>query len=85
MFRSTKFPIENRPGLEDGTIQKVIAELGRLRAPELEPSTHSTADDAHRRLQLAQWFSDWHLLAFLGTTGLVSEVGETFMHRRYLS
>ena len=74
MFHSTEFSIENRPGLEDQSIEKVLHALHRLGAPDILPSTHSTGGDSHKRIELAKWLSDWHLIAFLGTTGLIPEV-----------
>jgi len=32
-------------------------------------------DDGPQRLALATWLSDWHLMWFLSTTGLISDVG----------
>jgi nuclear protein localization protein 4 homolog len=46
-------------------------ELARLGAPDIEESR--TGGDRSKRLALAQYLSDWHLIAFLGTTQLVSE------------
>jgi hypothetical protein len=53
--------------------------LNELGAPDVQPSRRDTGDgaDAHRRLELAKWLSDWHLLSFLGTCGLLSEVTNT--------
>jgi hypothetical protein len=49
--------------------------LNELGAPDVQPSRQSSGDgDAHRRLELAKWLSDWHLVAFLGACGLLSEV-----------
>lgn len=50
--------------------------LNELGAPDVQPSPRDAGDggNAHRRLELAKWLSDWHLLSFLGTSGLVSEV-----------
>lgn len=44
-------------------------------ATDISESRHSSGDDTHKRMELAKWLSDWHLVAFLGTTGLFSEVG----------
>jgi len=38
-------------------------------------SSGLAADDGRQRLALATWLSDWHLMLFLSTTGLFSEVG----------
>jgi len=49
--------------------------LNELGAPDVQPSRQDEGDgsNAHRRLELAKWLSDWHLLSFLGTSGLLSE------------
>ena len=50
--------------------------LSELGAPDVQPSRRDPGDasDAHRRLELAKWLSDWHLLSFLSACGLLSEV-----------
>ncbi|KAA1468500.1 polyubiquitin-tagged protein recognition complex Npl4 component [Dentipellis sp. KUC8613] len=70
IFQSTAFPIENRPGLEDQRIESVLATLNSLHAPEVQDSRHDT--NVVRRMNLIKWLSDWHLVAFLGTSGLFS-------------
>lgn len=72
LFQSISFPIESRPGLEDQSIEKVLHKLNDLHAPDVQDSKHDR--DAHRRLELAKYLSDWHLVSFLGTCGLFSEV-----------
>ena len=47
--------------------------LNEFGAPDVQVSRQD--DNAYRRLELAKWLSDWHLIAFLGTSGLLSEVG----------
>ncbi|KAG1801358.1 NPL4 family-domain-containing protein [Suillus plorans] len=74
LFRSNQFAIENRPGLEDQHIEDVLKTLARLGAPQLTDSPPTSTSDASKRLELAKWLSDWHLLAFLETTQLVSKV-----------
>jgi nuclear protein localization family protein 4 len=69
LFRSTKFRIENRPGLEDQSTEGVIKELVKLNAPEITPGS---GGDHSKKRALAEWISDWHLIAFLATTQLVS-------------
>lgn len=46
-----------------------MAELRRLEAPSLFPGSES-----HKKIELARWLSDWHLIAFLQTSQLFSEV-----------
>ncbi|KIJ68641.1 hypothetical protein HYDPIDRAFT_173314 [Hydnomerulius pinastri MD-312] len=67
LFRSTKFAIENRPGLEDQRVESVLSSLNQLGAPSLQDSR-----DQSKRIELAKWLSDWHLIAFLETTQLMS-------------
>ena len=69
LFRSTKFHIENRPGLEDQSIEGVIKELARLNTPEIVPGG---GGDPSKKRALAEWISDWHLIAYLATTQLFS-------------
>jgi nuclear protein localization family protein 4 len=72
MFRSVEFPIENRPGLEDASIEKVMSRLAQLEAPDVHDSRQG-GGNSDRRKALATWISDWHLVNFLGTTGLFSD------------
>ena len=53
-------------------MDNVMRELVRLQAPNIQPGTQSV--DFKRRSELTTWLSDWHLIAFLGTTQLVSQV-----------
>ena len=69
LFRSTKFHIENRPGLEDQSIEGVIKELAKLNTTDITPGN---GGDHSKRRALAEWISDWHLIAFLATTQLLS-------------
>ncbi|KIM67089.1 hypothetical protein SCLCIDRAFT_1210569 [Scleroderma citrinum Foug A] len=68
LFRSTAFAIENRPGLEDQQIESALSALNRLGAPSIEESR-----DLSRRIELAKWLSDWHLITFLDSTQLMSK------------
>ncbi|THV06049.1 polyubiquitin-tagged protein recognition complex, Npl4 component [Dendrothele bispora CBS 962.96] len=72
IFQTVKFPIENRPGLEDQAIDKVLSQLSNLGAPDIVDSKHTKPGEAHKTLELANWLSDWHLISFLGTTQLFS-------------
>jgi nuclear protein localization family protein 4 len=75
MLRSHHFAIENRPEVEQQSIEKVMRSLNELGAPDVQSSQRGAgAGDAHRRIELAKWLSDWHLVVFLGTCGLLSEV-----------
>lgn len=69
MFRSTKFAIENRPGLQDQRTESVLDALNSLGTPSPEDLRSGA-----KRLEVAKWLSDWHLIAFLETTQLLSPV-----------
>ncbi|KAJ8517029.1 hypothetical protein ONZ45_g5716 [Pleurotus djamor] len=69
VFKSTSFSIENRQGIEEQQIEQVMRTLRDLGAPDLQPGSK---DNSYKRVELAKWLSDWHLVAFLGTTQLFS-------------
>ncbi|KAI0768630.1 polyubiquitin-tagged protein recognition complex Npl4 component [Trametes elegans] len=71
LFRSVKYKIENRPGLEDQSAEDVLRQLAQAEAYDVPESTHG--GDLQKRQALARFLSDWHLIAFLGTTGLINE------------
>lgn len=71
MFFSHKFKIENRPGLEDQDVQDVLRILADLKAPITSENARKNEHLVH---ELAKFLSDWHLLAFLETIQLFSEV-----------
>ncbi|KAG8959970.1 nuclear protein localization protein 4 [Tulasnella sp. 419] len=66
---TTQFAIENRPGIEHQDVTNVMATLYQLKAPELMAGQ----DGGQRRKDLVTYLSDWHLLAFLGSVGILSE------------
>lgn len=70
MFQSTEFAIENRPGFEDQRVESILSSLNRLGTPSSPEDTRNRA----KRLEVAKWLSDWHLIAFLETTQLLSPV-----------
>ncbi|KAJ7596715.1 NPL4 family-domain-containing protein [Mycena floridula] len=72
LFRSTQFKIENRPGLEDQTVEQVMSKLAELDAPNIPHSSLAKPGEAQKRFDLVEWLSDWHLAIFLGTTQLFS-------------
>lgn len=74
MFLSNKFPIENRLGLETQDVQKVLKDLANLRAPEVTSDPNFARKEPGSFRQVVEYLSDWHLVSFLSTTGLISEV-----------
>ena len=76
LFRSVEYKIENRPGLENQSPENVLAKLSELQAYDVAPSAQG--GDRSKREALARFISDWHLVAFLGTTGLLSPVSLAF-------
>ncbi|KAJ7655190.1 NPL4 family-domain-containing protein [Mycena polygramma] len=81
LFQSARFAIENRPGLEDQRIERVISSLAGLDAPNIVDSRSAKPGEAHKRRELAAWLSDWHLVAFLDTTQLFSPEDVKLMMR----
>jgi nuclear protein localization family protein 4 len=51
-----------------------MSQLLQLEAPDIHESRTAKPGEAHKRIELAKWLSDWHLIAFLGTTHLISDV-----------
>ncbi|KAJ6575504.1 NPL4 family-domain-containing protein [Mycena sp. CBHHK59/15] len=72
LFQSTRFAIENRPGLEDQRVEGVIGTLASMDAHNIHDSRTAKPGEAHKRRELAAWLSDWHLVAFLDTTQFFS-------------
>ncbi|EST06645.1 Nuclear pore localization protein NPL4 [Kalmanozyma brasiliensis GHG001] len=81
-FLSSKFPVENRPGLHDQDLTVALTSIGKIVGhKELFPvgdgveSTKgkSRADDDQVRDKLVGALSDWHLLAFLDTSGFLDQ------------
>ncbi|KAG8886121.1 nuclear protein localization protein 4 [Tulasnella sp. 332] len=66
-FLSTDFPIENRPGVENQDMPTMITELSKLKAPELRPEHRTDVS------KVTKYLSDWHLVAFLGSTGVLDQ------------
>ena len=74
MFVSNKFAIENRMGMEEQKIEKVLATLAKYDAPEVTQSPEAIRKSDSKVQEIARYLSDWHLLVFLSTTQLLSEV-----------
>ncbi|KAG6889380.1 hypothetical protein C0995_001445 [Termitomyces sp. Mi166 len=72
VFKSTQFKIENRPGLEDQSVENVMSTLSSLDAPNIPESRFAKPGEFHKRKELATYLSDWHLVAFLGSSQLLS-------------
>lgn len=87
VFKSWSFPIENRPGLHDQTLETFLSSLNkivghRLLFPLGKNSNGKGKDKAEGdlmevRQKLVDLLSDWHLLCFLETSGFVDQVSIT--------
>jgi nuclear protein localization family protein 4 len=51
-----------------------MSTLASLDAPNIQDSRSAKPGEAHKRIELAKWLSNWHLIVFLGTTQLFSPV-----------
>ena len=74
MFKSASFAIENRPGIENQSVEKVLKELAKLDAPDLTENVAGSSSSVEIYQPVIDYLSDWHLLAFLPSTNLLSEV-----------
>lgn len=81
LFLSQSFPVENRPGLSDQSMELVVRELLRiLRGADLEIGDVGTWPSRIRE-DVQRWLSDWHLVAFLAMHGPFSpKEAETLAH-----
>ncbi|EIW72439.1 hypothetical protein TREMEDRAFT_58601 [Tremella mesenterica DSM 1558] len=70
LFLSNSFPIENRPGLQDQSLDVVIRQLGQLLRGRLISAPETWEDDT--KFGIGRWLSDWHLVCFLCMQGLFS-------------
>jgi nuclear protein localization family protein 4 len=53
-----------------------MVHLFKLDAPSIRPG------ETYKKIELARWLSNWHLIAFLETTQLISPV--SFVRIRYI-
>lgn len=72
MFQSSQFNIENRPGLEDQSTENVLSNLVTLEATDSNTWNLAKPEEFQKKIKLAKWLSDWHLIFFLGTTQVFS-------------
>ena len=68
--------------MQDQTVDSVLGALSRLKGPDLVPYTAQTLSSttpfaaqnlARERKELAMYLSDWHLIAFMGTIGVLDD------------
>jgi len=55
-----------------------MAQLSKLDAPSIRPG------EAYKKIELARWLSNWHLIAFLETTQLISPVSFVRIRNIYI-
>lgn len=73
VFRSNSFPVENRQLLEPQDFSSVLRELHKLGAMDLTDPTAIT--------KVMDYLSDFHLLLFLPSTGILGEVSVCTVNR----
>lgn len=75
MFRTaTPFAIENRPSTNPQDATQVYKALYNLGAPKIGRGQPAANKDIEIRRSVAYFLSDWHLIAFLPSLGVLSEV-----------
>lgn len=70
LFLSDAFPIENRPGLSDQSVEALCRQLAQA-VPE---GSSGDSLDATERNRVEKILSDWHLVYFAAGSGVFSEV-----------
>ncbi|THH04749.1 hypothetical protein EW145_g5290 [Phellinidium pouzarii] len=81
LILSQNFPIENRPGLENQDIQRILIEMSKLKAPKVTSDISFARKEPALFRQIVEYLSDWHLVVFLQTTGLFTEDGLKLLMR----
>jgi len=72
MFRTVTFPIENRVSLQMQSPDTLFSSLRQANALSVVDSRQAVSGDhAEQRKILARMLSDWHLLTFLGSMGIL--------------
>ena len=61
--------------MEDQTTQNALSRFAEIQAYDVHES--GAGGDRSKRQALAKLISDWHLVAFLGTSGLLGPVSGT--------
>ena len=74
LFLSSAFPIENRPGLHDQSLDLVIKQLSTLLKSTGSENASPESWSEKTKTDIGKWLSDWHLLAFICMQGLLSLV-----------
>jgi len=74
LFKSNKFPIENRPGLHDQSLESVISQISNIVNSSDATVGDVTSWPPRIKEEVGSWLSDWHLVAFLCFQGLFSLV-----------
>lgn len=75
MFRTAApFAIENRPLTDPQDATQVYKAFYNLAAPKLVQGHANEHNDTEIRRSVAYFVSDWHLIAFLPSLGVLSEV-----------
>lgn len=78
VFRNSVFPIENRQGFQDQSVNKLIAALLPIVAESTGLGFHNPDDvdlgsiSNDKKESLCDFFNDWHLIAFLEPSGMFS-------------
>lgn len=73
MYKSSDFPIENRPGLEDASTSTLFKHLLQYGDMSTIYGSPMNSEIASKREMFVRMLSDWHLISFVGTLELLSE------------
>jgi len=74
LFKSNTFPIENRPGLHDQSLESVISKISNIVNSSDATVGDVTSWPPRIKEEVGKWLSDWHLVSFLCYQGLFTLV-----------
>jgi nuclear protein localization family protein 4 len=81
LFLSNKFAPENRPGLQDQSLELVISQLAAIiRDSDADVGDVNSWPERIKK-EVGKWLSDWHLVTFLSMQGLFSLVSSHSLAR----
>jgi len=78
LFKSNAFPIENRPGLHDQSLESVISQISNIVNSSDATVGDVTSWPPRIKEEVGKWLSDWHLVSFLCYQGLFTLVRFSF-------
>jgi nuclear protein localization family protein 4 len=80
LFPSNKFPVENRPGLHDQSMEVAISQLASILSDGEGEISDVYTWPPRIKTEVIKWLGDFHLVSFLCMQGLFSQVSRRYSH-----